>query len=86
MKTFFMKSNKGLIIAVIAGITVAGIAGFLFGTDKGRRITKNMKEKKGEIFNQAADLFTGVKEKFTRKEEMKDKKMNKMFEEQFSEA
>jgi gas vesicle protein len=81
-----MKSNKGLIIAVIAGVAVAGVVGFLFGTEKGKSFRKNIQKNKGKIFNQAADVLAGAKEKFSnlKEEIVKESKNSQKFAEQFS--
>lgn len=53
-----MKKNKELIVALAAAGAVAGFAAFLFGTKKGKKITKDLK-KKGEEFTDEVKEFIG---------------------------
>ena len=59
-----MKSKNGLWIALAAGVTVAGLVGFLFATEKGKEMTKKWM-KKGEKYAEDLDsVFDKAKEKF----------------------
>ena len=60
-----MKSKNGLWIALAAGVTVAGLVGFLFATEKGKEMTKKWM-KKGEKYAEDLDgVFDKAKEKFS---------------------
>jgi gas vesicle protein len=85
-QTLFMKPNKGYIIAILTGVAVAGVIAFLFGTDKGKSIRKKIKKNQGKVFNQAANVYAGAKEKFSdlKEELVKEAKKTQKFAEQFS--
>lgn len=60
----FMKTKKGIIIAVSAGIAVAGLVAFLFATEKGKKITGSWKNKGQKFFGDMEDVISGAREKF----------------------
>ena len=59
-----MKRNKSLLIALTAGLAVAGLVGLLLTTDTGRNITKKWKIRGGTLANSVEDIIGDAKKKF----------------------
>jgi gas vesicle protein len=59
-----MKKNKGLLIAVAAGVVVAGLVAFLATTEQGKKTTGKLKSKGKKIANQVGEIINEGKEKF----------------------
>ena len=59
-----MKKNKGLLIAIAAGVVVAGLVGFLATTEKGKKTTGRLKNKGKKIVGQVEEIINDAKEKF----------------------
>ena len=59
-----MKANKNLLIAIAAGIAVAGLVGLLAATEKGKRTTGRLKSKGRKIVDQVEEIINDAKVKF----------------------
>lgn len=59
-----MKTNKGLFIAIAAGVVVAGMVAFLAFTDTGKNTTKKWRVKGKKLAGRAEDIVKDAKKKF----------------------
>ena len=59
-----MKKNRGLMIAIAAGVTVAGLVAFLAFTETGKDVTKKWKVKGRKLAGKAEDIIKDAKKKF----------------------
>lgn len=72
-----MKINRNLIVAVAVGVAIAGIAGFLLGTDKGKQVAKKIKERGGTLGKEMSHIAEDAKKKFNNFKEEALKKVKK---------
>ena len=77
-----MKANKTLMIALIAGVAVAGLVSFLFATEKGKKISKKWKNQGKRYVGQFGEIFDEAKEKFAvcKEDILKENKKNQFAE------
>ena len=59
-----MKKNKALVIAIAAGVAIAGLVGFLATTEKGKKTAGKLKNKGKKIVEQVEEIINEAKEKF----------------------
>ena len=72
-----MKSNRKVVLAIAAGLAVAGLAAYLLSTDKGKKLTKKWKEKGKKAKAEADELLRETKQKVAgMKEEFSKVKVN----------
>jgi hypothetical protein len=83
-----MKKNKNLIIVLVAIGAIASLAAFLFGTKKGKNMTKSWKRQGQKITGEVKDLIEDAKQKFEslRKEFLKEDKRKESTAEQTHQA
>lgn len=60
-----MKANKNLLIALAAGVAVAGIVGVLFVTNKDKGLGKKLKKEGEDIAGKVEDILAQAKQKFS---------------------
>ena len=80
-----MKANKGLIIAIAAGVAVAGLAGYLISSEKGKKIRKKWKSRGAELAGEIDEMVSNARQRFSalKDELMKDCMKEQKREEQY---
>ncbi|HEY0354857.1 MAG TPA: YtxH domain-containing protein [Flavisolibacter sp.] len=68
-----MKLNKGLVIAITAGVAVAGFVTYLLANENGRKTARKWKMKAQEMISKAEGYMEDTKQKYAGlKNEFKD--------------
>ena len=73
-----MKKNRGLFIALAAGITVAGLVAFLFTTETGKKMKGQWKNKGKKMVAGVDDILGGARSKMSNLKDDISKKVEKM--------
>lgn len=69
-----MKHRNNLVLILAASVAAAGIAGFLFGTETGRKTIKRLTQKQKLLVQNAADLKAEGKKKLAQLKEQVERK------------
>ena len=64
-----MKTSKKVGLALAAGLAVAGIVTYLLTSDKGKKMTKKLKEKGKGLAHDLEGMVSNAKQKFSAKKE-----------------